>query len=48
MEKQKNFLIGNGEQLINIVPISRRGGEKRKPYSFEDAKDRLTIILPKN
>lgn len=45
MARETNFLIGNGEKLISNEIIKSGGGAKRQPYSFEEAKERLSLQL---
>lgn len=45
MAKQRNYLLGYGERLAEPVEVSGAGGEKRPPYSFEQARDRLSSML---
>lgn len=42
MAKQPNFLLGNGHRLTSPVRVSKKPGEKLAPYSFDEARDRLT------
>ncbi|MDN3612621.1 hypothetical protein QWZ16_23785 [Vibrio ostreicida] len=41
----KNFIIGYGESLTNSVEVRSGGGEKKHPYSFSEARDRLVKNL---
>ncbi len=44
MTKQ-NFLLGKGERLTEGVMIKSGGGPKVPPYTFEEARERLTPML---
>ncbi|WOI52980.1 S8 family peptidase [Parvularcula sp. LCG005] len=44
MAKQ-NFLLGRGERLTADVVIKSGGGPKKPPYTFAEAKSRLTPML---
>lgn len=44
MAKQ-NFLIGRGERLTAEVVVRPNGGPKESPYSFGEARERLTPML---
>jgi len=44
MAKQ-NFLLGRGENLTSDVSVKRGGGSKAAPYTFQEAKQRLTPML---
>jgi hypothetical protein len=46
MAKQ-NFLLGRGERLTSDVTIKGGGGPKAAPYTFQEAKKRLTPMLDK-
>lgn len=45
MSRGNNFLIGNGERLISTEALVERGNPKKLPYTFEEAKDRLTFQI---
>lgn len=45
MAREKNFLVGNGERLISTEIRKTGGGTKKSPYSFDEAKDRLSFQL---
>lgn len=45
MARATNFLIGNGEKLISKEVIKNGGGSKQQPYTFEEAKERLSCQL---
>lgn len=40
--KKQNFLLGKGERLIEDVVVKLGGGAKQHPYTFAEAKSRLT------
>lgn len=40
-----NFLLGKGERLTENVRVKGGGGEKAKPYTFSEAKNRLEPML---
>ena len=42
---KRNFLLGKGERLIEDVVGVRGGGPKHHPYTFEEARTRLTPSL---
>ena len=42
---KRNFLLGKGERLIEDVVGVRGGGPKQHPYTFEEARSRLTPRL---
>ena len=42
---KRNFLLGKGERLIEDVVGVRGGGPKQHPYTFEEARTRLTPSL---
>jgi len=42
MAKTTNFLLGNGENLTKPVELPRGGSTSRPPYTFAEAKERLT------
>ena len=42
---KRNFLIGKGERLVTDVVGVRGGGPKHHPYTFSEAKTRLTPML---
>lgn len=44
MAKQ-NFLLGRGERLTEDVSVRGGGGEKEAPYTFSEAKNRLSPML---
>ncbi|KIF51475.1 S8 family peptidase [Vibrio owensii] len=41
----KNFIIGYGESLTNSVEVRSGGGDKKHPYTFGEARDRLVKDL---
>lgn len=41
MARDSNFLIGSGEKLISQAVIKNGGGPKNRPYSFQEAKERI-------
>ena len=41
MPDQPRFLLGYGERLTTPLEAVGRGGPKRAPYTFEQARDRL-------
>ncbi|MGT0149812.1 hypothetical protein ACT691_10475 [Vibrio metschnikovii] len=41
MDTMKNFIIGYGETLTNKVTVKSGGGDKKHPYSFAEARERL-------
>jgi hypothetical protein len=41
MNRDKNFLLGQGERLTSNVKVPSRGGEKKPPYTFIKAKERI-------
>jgi hypothetical protein len=43
--KKQNFLLGKGERLTKDIQINRAGGPKLHPYTFEEAKERLDVML---
>src|ERR1035437_8533592 len=45
MARENNFLIGQGERLTSRVVVPRGGGEKNPPYTFDQARKRLTPEL---
>lgn len=45
MPEKRNYLLGYGERLTAPVEISGGGGEKKPPYSFEEARARLVPML---
>jgi hypothetical protein len=45
MAKQRNYLLGYGEQLAEPVDGVRGGGDKNPPYPFEEARERMTAML---
>lgn len=42
---KRNFLLGKGERLTHDVVIKSGGGEKAAPYTFAQARARLTPML---
>ena len=44
MPKQ-NFLLGRGERLTEDVTVRSGGGPKQAPYTFSEARTRLTPML---
>jgi hypothetical protein len=42
---KRNFLLGKGERLVEDVAGVRGGGPKHHPYTFSEAKTRLTPML---
>ena len=42
---EKNFLLGRGERLTSDVTVRGGGGPKFAPYTFTEAKKRLTPML---
>ncbi len=45
MARENNFLLGQGERLTEAVQITKGGGIKKPPYSFEDARDHAITWL---
>lgn len=45
MPNHPNFLLGYGERLVEPIEPIKSGAEKPPPYSFTDAKARLTPML---
>lgn len=45
MARESNFLIGSGEKLISKEVIRNGGGTKQQPYTFEEAKERISCQL---
>ncbi|MGP9493643.1 hypothetical protein ACT3QP_15095, partial [Psychrobacter sp. AOP7-B1-24] len=45
MARESNFLIGSGEKLISKEVIRNGGGTKQQPYTFEEAKERISYQL---
>ena len=45
MPEKRNYLLGYGERLTAPVEITGGGGEKKPPYSFEEARTRLVPML---
>lgn len=45
MSRKKNFIIGSGEKLITQEEIVHSGGNKKLPYSFDEAKERISYQL---
>ncbi len=41
MAREHNFLLGQGERLAAKVPIKKPGGDKKEPYDFSTAKQRI-------
>lgn len=41
----KNFIIGYGETLTSKVTVKSGGGDKKHPYSFAEARERLVRDL---
>ena len=44
---KRNFLLGKGERLVEEVAGVRGGGPKSHPYTFAEAKERITPMLAK-
>lgn len=42
---KRNFLLGKGERLVEDVAGIRGGGQKHHPYTFAEARTRLTPML---
>lgn len=42
MAKENNYLLGKGEMLASTVEVPSGGGDKNPPYSFNEAKRRLS------
>ncbi len=45
MPEKRNYLLGYGERLTAPVDIGSGGGPKTPPYSFDEARRRLTPML---
>ena len=45
MPEKRNYLLGYGERLTAPVEVTSGGGEKKPPYSFEEARSRLIPML---
>lgn len=45
MAREKNFLLGNGELLTGPVDVASGGGQKKPPYTFEQAQKRFGAML---
>lgn len=45
MARESNFLLGNGERLTSTIKIVKSSGDKNPPYSFDEARDRVTSRL---
>ena len=45
MVDKRNFLLGKGERLTEPVTAAGRPMIKQPPYSYEEARDRLTPML---
>ncbi|EGQ8673209.1 S8 family peptidase [Vibrio cholerae] len=45
MDTMKNFIIGYGETLTSKVTVKSGGGDKKHPYSFAEARERLVRDL---
>lgn len=45
MKEKKNFLLGKGEKLTEVVNVPSGGGDKQAPYDFQTAKKRLSSKL---
>lgn len=43
--KKKNFLLGRGERLTEDIRVKLGGGPKEHPYTFAEAKSRLSPML---
>ena len=43
--KKNNFLLGKGERLVQDIVSVRGGDEKQHPYTFLEARNRLTPML---
>ena len=41
----QNFLLGRGERLTENVTVRSGGGPKLAPYTFDEARGRLTPML---
>ncbi len=39
---EPNYLLGFGERLVRPITLKHGGGEKHYPYTFEEARARLT------
>lgn len=44
---KRNFILGKGERLVEDVIVARGGAPKHHPYSFTEARTRLTPMLSK-
>lgn len=42
---KRNFLLGKGERLVEDIPPKSGGGPKAAPYTFSEARARLTPML---
>lgn len=42
MPEKTNYLLGYGERLTEQILASKGGGEKTHPYTFSEARARLT------
>ena len=42
---KENFLLGKGERLVEDIVSARGGGPKQHPYTFLEARTRLTSML---
>lgn len=45
MAREHNYLLGSGERLASPVKISKGGGDKNPPYTFQQARERLSKRL---
>lgn len=45
MARESNFLLGHGERLTGAVEVPSGGGPKTAPYSFDQARSRLSRSL---
>jgi hypothetical protein len=45
MAREHNYLLGSGERLATAVKISKGGGDKNPPYTFQQARERLSERL---
>jgi hypothetical protein len=45
MAKQRNYLLGYGERLVDDVTIKNFGSPKNPPYPFEEARGRMASMV---
>jgi hypothetical protein len=45
MAREHNYLLGSGERLTSAERISKTGGPKPPPYTFQQARERLSERL---